>query len=356
MEKPMATIKKSRRRTTSSPTIAEVSVLAGVSPMTVSRVINGEQRVRDQTRERVQDAIATLGYRPNSAAQQLAGGQLCRIALLYNNPSSAYLSDLLVGVLGQAAASGAELIVEQFGDSDIANIAKILVKQRIDAVILPPPLSDTVELLEQLSQAHLHAAIIATSRAHENCHSITLDDEAAAHAMTRYLIGKGHRRIGFIKGNPNQTASDLRYRGYCRALADHGLSPTSSYIAQGDFSFKSGVVAAEKILLGDDVPTAIFASNDDMAAGVIATAHRFNLKVPDQLSVCGFDDTSMAVSTWPELTTIRQPVIEMARLAVELLVKSINGRRDGHAFPAQNSMLDFELIERGSVAMVSEAA
>ena len=352
----MATIKKSRRRTTSSPTIAEVSALAGVSAMTVSRVINGEQRVRDDTRVRVQDAITTLGYRPNSAAQQLAGGQLCRIALLYNNPSSAYLSELLVGVLDQAAASGAELIVEQFGDSDIANIAQILVEQRIDAVILPPPLSDSVELLEQLSQAHLHAAIIATSRIHDNCHSITLDDEVAAHAMTAYLIEKGHRRIGFIKGNPNQTASDQRYRGFRRALSEHGINPSAAYIAQGDFSFKSGFVAAEAILSSDDVPTAIFASNDDMAAGVVATAHRFNLKVPEQLSVCGFDDTSMAVSTWPELTTIKQPVIEMARLAVELLVKSINGRRDGEGFPKQNSLLDFELIERNSVATVSETA
>ncbi len=346
----MVTLKKSRRRSTSSPTIAEVSALAGVSAMTVSRVINDEARVREETRTRVQDAIATLGYRPNAAAQQLAGGQLCRIALLYNNPSSAYLSELLVGVLDQAAQSGAELIVEQFGDSDVAKIAQTLVEQRIDGVILPPPLSDSEDLLRKLAQVELHAAIIATNRVHENCHSIALDDEAAAYAMTSYLIGKGHQQIGFIKGNSNQTATNQRSKGFQRALSDHGLVALEAHIADGDFSFKSGVVAAEKILKGDHLPTAIFASNDDMAAGVVATAHRFNLKVPEQLSVCGFDDTSMAVSTWPELTTIKQPVSSMARLAVDLLVKSISGRRDGDPFPTQNAMLDFELVERNSVS------
>lgn len=342
--------KQPRRRVSTNPTIAEVSALAGVSPMTVSRVVNGEVRVKESTRQRVTDAIAQLGYRPNAAARQLAGKQVCRIALLYNNPSSAYLSELLVGAMEQAAESSAELILERCRPSDIPTIGAALAAQRIAAVILPPPLSDNAELLYQMAEMQIVCAMLATNRGQDNCHLISLDDEAAAHAMVTHLIGKGHRRIGFIKGDPNQTASAQRELGFRRALADHGLPVSDKHLAQGDFSFRSGFLAAEEILSAANPPTAIFASNDDMAAAVVAAAHRFDLKVPDQLSVCGFDDTSMAVSTWPELSTIKQPVYEMARRAVELLVKSASRKRAVRQFAAQHMVLDFQLIERGSVA------
>lgn len=322
--------------------------------MTVSRAINGEVRVKESTRVRVEEAIAQLGYRPNTAARQLAGGQLCRIGLLYNNPSSAYLSEILVGALERAAESDAELILERCREADIPKIGATLIAQRIDAVILPPPLSDNIELLEHLSRLEIVSVMLATNRVQDNCHSIALNDEAAAHAMTCHLVEQGHQRIGFIRGNPNQTASEQRALGFRRALKEHGLALNLEHLAEGDFSFRSGFLAAEKILSQPSPPTAIFASNDDMAAGVVAAAQRFNLKVPDQLSVCGFDDTSMAVSTWPELSTIKQPVYDMARMAVEMLVKSHRRASSAQYFRAQHRVLDFRLIKRASVASPSQ--
>jgi len=348
--------KRSRARGSSNPTISEVSALAAVSPMTVSRVMNGQARVTDSTRLRVENAIKQLGYRPNAAARQLAGGQLCRIGLLYNNPSSAYLSEILVGALECADDLDAELILEKCGETNIEGIGSSLIRQRIDAVILPPPLSDNVALLEQLAQIQIAAVMLSTRRNLETFHSITVDDEAAAHAITCHLIEKGHRGIGFIMGNTNQLASGQRALGYRRALEEHGLTASENHVAQGDFSFRSGFLAAEQILSDPNPPSAIFASNDDMAAGVVAAAHRFNLKVPAELSVCGFDDTSMALSTWPELSTIRQPVGRMARMAIELLVQSHRNVRTATAFSGQHLMIDFQLIERGSVAAPAQTA
>jgi LacI family transcriptional regulator len=225
-----------------------------------------------------------------------------------------------------------------------------LTLHRIDAVLLPPPLCDDPALLAALSAAGLPIAQIATGRPAGSAHAVTIDDEAAAHALTTHLIGLGHRRIGFIAGNPNQTASALRRAGYERALGDAGLEPAARMIAQGDFSYRSGLLAAEKLLSQAERPTAIFASNDDMAAAVVAIAHRHHLDVPKDLSVCGFDDTAMATTVWPELTTIRQPVAEMARRAMSILAEAVRGRCAASDLARQHVRLPFQLIRRDSAS------
>jgi LacI family transcriptional regulator len=346
-----ATHKRAPRRRSAGPTVDDVARIAGVSQMTVSRVVNRENNVHPATREKVEKAIAQLGYVPNPAARSLAGGRQCRIALLYSNPSAAYLSEFLVGALRAAAATDAQLVVEHWsGEEKAGAIARRLAVHRIDAVLLPPPLSDDAELIKALRKAGLPIAQVATGRPLAQAHAVTIDDAAAARAITAHLIEFGHRRIGFIAGNPNQTASALRQRGYEAALGEAELEIDPALIQRGDFSYRSGLEAAELLLAQTPRPTAIFASNDDMAAAAVSVAHRHHLEVPEHLAVCGFDDTAMATTIWPELTTIRQPVAEMAEAALALLVQAVRGDHGSDPPAPQHARLPFALIVRGSSA------
>jgi len=337
------------RAGTRGPTVADVARMAAVSPMTVSRVINSEPNVLPATRDKVREAIDALGYVPNPAARSLAGGQQCRIALLHANPSAAYLSEFLMGSLAQASLVDAQLVVEQYDRSDdAAALVLRLAGHRVDAVLLPPPLCDDSALLMALIQAGLPMAQIATGQPVAFADAVTIGDEAAAHAMTAHLVAQGHRRIGFIVGADNQTASAARLAGHERALHEAGLVPEPGLIVEGDFTYRSGLDAAEALLARTPRPTAIFASNDDMAAAAVAVAHRHHLDVPRDLSVCGFDDTAMSTTIWPEITTIRQPVADMARRATALLVERVRGRMTSHDRPIRHEQLDFTIVYRAS--------
>lgn len=338
--------RQSRRRVGAGVTVADVARAAGVSAMTVSRVTNCDANVAKTTREKVEQAIAALGYIPNPAARSLAGARQTRIALIHANPSAAYLSEVLMGCLAQATASDAMIVVEQHDPpEETRDLVARLRKHRIDAVLLPPPLCDDAGVIAALEAEGLALARIATGAPATAGHAVTIDDRAAACAMTTRLIGLGHRRIGFIAGHPNQTASALRRAGYEAALAQAGIALDPELVAQGDFTYRSGLVAAGHLLSLAQRPTALFASNDDMAAASVSAAHRLGLEVPRDLSVAGFDDTAMATATWPELTTVRQPVTAMAQSAVRLLVESL---RRGESFQPQHERLDYHLILRGS--------
>lgn len=340
------------RRQRNAPTINDVAAHAGVSPMTVSRVINGEQIVRAATREKVEAAIAALNYSPSAAARSLAGGEETRIGLLYSNPSASYLSEFLVGSLDQASRSGVDLVVEKWDEENgIDSVVDHLLRGRINGVILPPPLCDHQAIKDALLAAHIVAVAVATGDTPADLSTVSIDDHAAALAMMRHLIGLGHRRIGFIKGHPNQSASQRRFEGYRDALAEAGIALDDALVEQGYFTYRSGLEAAERILALPRRPTAIFAANDDMAAATVAIAHRGGLDVPGDLTVCGFDDTSLATTIWPELTTIRQPISAMSRAAVELLVKQIKGRKGKADDAPPHLLLDYELIRRQSDAV-----
>jgi LacI family transcriptional regulator len=342
---------RSSRRQRNAPTINDVARYAGVSPMTVSRVINGEQIVRPATKEKVEQAIAALNYSPSAAARSLAGGEEIRIGLLYSNPSANYLSEFLVGSLDQASRSGVDLVVEKWDEETaVDTVVDHLLRGRINGVILPPPLCDHQGVKDALAAAGITAVAVATGEAPDDLSAVRIDDHAAALAMTRHLIALGHRRIGFIKGHPNLSASERRLEGYRDALAEAGIVADDAWVAQGYFTYRSGLEAAEKILALPQPPTAIFASNDDMAAATVAIAHRGGLDVPRDLTVCGFDDTSLATTIWPELTTIRQPISAMSRAAVELLVRQIKTRKGKAAEQPAHLLLDYELIHRQSDA------
>jgi LacI family transcriptional regulator len=328
----------------------EVAEHAGVSPMTVSRVISGDANVKDETRKRVDAAIKHFGYSPNVAARNLARAASVHIGLLYNNPSAAYMNELLVGVLEHSRKAGCQILLEKCDARGERAAVEKLVADGVGGIILPPPLSDSRAAVDALRSRDLPFVAVATGRLEGNGLSVRIDDFEAAASMTRYLISLGHRRIGFIRGAPNQHASAERYAGFKAALREAQIPLHTEWVKQGSFTYRSGLLPSEQLLSGAERPSAIFASNDDMAAAAVSVAHRLNLDVPTQLSIVGFDDTPLATSIWPALTTVLQPVAEMARLATELLLSEIQERREGRTLGAKQQIMKFELIMRDSTA------
>ncbi|HVY83754.1 MAG TPA: LacI family DNA-binding transcriptional regulator [Caulobacterales bacterium] len=327
--------------------IHDVAERAGVSIKTVSRVLNREPNVSQATRTRVMSAVEDLSYRPNLFARGLASVRSFLIGLLYDNPSASYVAGLQFGALGRCRNEGYHLIVEVL-DSKDPNLSKavqaLVTESVLHGVILTPPLSDSPAVLDALREAGTRFVRIAPARHIADAPEVSIDDRQAAHDMTAYLIGLGHRRIGFIKGHPDHGASHARFEGYCSALKEAGISFDESYCMQGFFSYQSGMEAAEQLLSLPQRPTAIFASNDDMAAAVLAVAQKFDLKVPGDLSVAGFDDSLVSQVVWPRLTTCRQPISDMAAAAVSMLIQR----------PADGALtirrLDHELVIRESTA------
>lgn len=342
--------RKNTRRSGSVVTINDVARHAGVSPMTVSRVINSGTNVREETRDKVNASIKALRFSPNLAARNLASAGSIYIGLICSNPSAAYLSELLMGSLEQSRLSGCQLVIEECeGAGKERDAIAHLVRGGVDGVILPAPLCDSEDALAAVIEAGIPAMLIASGRPAAGFSAVSINDFEASRAMTRHLLALGHRRIAFINGHPNQTASGQRFRGYIEGMTEAGLSIGTDQVAQGYFTYRSGLEAAEK-LLSLYKPTAIFASNDEMAAATMAVAHRKGLDVPGDLAVAGFDDTPLATTVWPELTTVRQPIADMAREAVRMLIEQIRGRRAGSPPAVTHKVVKFSLVERESSA------
>jgi len=342
---------KTGRRKASAITIEDVAAHAGVSPMTVSRVINGHAGVRDGNRERVMRSVLELDYRPNLAASTLAAAQPTCIALIYTNPSSSYLRELLVGALRGSTRIAAQLVIATW--DELGAQARVEAAQQLSTgvagVILPPPLCESKDIIDTFVSAGIPVVSIASGRFNDRISCVRIDDRQASHDMVSYLIAHGHTRIGYITGDPNQTASAHRWQGYRDALADAGLRYDELLVQRGYFTYRSGLEAAERLLALPQPPSAIFASNDDMASAVVSVAHRCGLEVPGQLSVAGFDDTSASTTVWPELTTLHQPVAAMADTAIDILMRGMR-RTGASARGTVHQVLPHQLIERDSVS------
>jgi LacI family transcriptional regulator len=345
------------KKRTNAATIYDVARRVGVSSMTVSRVVNGESNVREATREAVQKAMKELQFRPNKAARSLAGASEIRIGLIYNNPSVAYFSEFLMGALEGSGLNGAQLIVDKskVGDAaaGVAAVHKLL-KGGVNGMVLTAPLSESTELIAELKGLGVAVVGIATGSFTGDVTCVGIDDFRAGYDMTKYLIGLGHKRIGFIKGHPSHSSSRLRFAGFEAAIRDAGAKVDKPRVAQGFYSYRSGMMAADELLTGKSLPTAIFASNDDMASGALSVAHRKGLDVPKDVSVVGIDDTT-AASFWPALTTIRQPISDIATSAVELLIQTVSELRAGHAPESQNIVVPHLLVERESAVPPRDA-
>lgn len=342
---------RSVRRRQRGVTVKDVAEAAGVSAMTVSRVVNGNASVRAGKRRAVLEAIESLQYKPNTAARSLAAGEATQIGLLYANPSASYLSQFLIGALAGARRAGCHLVLEPCeGESadEQAEATRQFAGAGVQGVILPPPLSESAPVCAELESADIPSVTIAVGRQSARGLNVRIDDFAAARAMTNHLIELGHTEIAFIRGHPNQIASSERYRGFVAALDEAGLDSANAPVEQGYFTFKSGTFAAERLLARPSRPTAIFASNDDMAAAAIGVAHRRGLHVPADLSIVGFDDTAIATNVWPELTTIRQPIAQMAETAITMLLNRL--READEADAVREQIIDYELVLRESTA------
>lgn len=324
--------------------IRDVAAKAGVAVKTVSRVLNGHPYVSAETRARVEEAMRDLDFRPSIAARILSGAKSNQIALIYDNHSPYYMFQIQTGCWEFCKENSIRLLAQpvDVADPQVGEQVRGLVSEtQVDGIILSSPVTDCVPVLRALEAMDVPFVRISPGTNHALTSSVFMDDAQAADDMTTYLINAGHRRIGFIKGHPNHMASDDRLFGYRRALDRAGMAYEPELVCDGEFDFESGVRAANRLLDMADRPTAIFASNDDMAAGVLAVAHDRGIELPGQLSVAGFDDTTLARTVWPPLTTIHQPMAELARTATEILIAGgdITHRRLPHS-----------LVERASVA------
>lgn len=331
-------------------TIKDVAARVGVSAMTVSRAINGREDIRPETKAAIMAAIEELGYKPNAAARSLVTAAELRIGIIYSNRSAAFMSDFLTGVFEEAASRGARLILLKTPKGKIPSgkTLKDFIASGLSGVLLTPPLGDATALLRQFAEAGLPAATVG-AYAPEGVISVRIDDRKAAYEMASHLLSLGHRRLGFIVGNPDQAASAERMAGFYEAVRER--DDVETHIAQGDFSYASGLIAAEQLLDRDVPPTAIFASNDDMAAAVVSVAHRRHLDIPQQLTVVGFDDTMSAVTLWPPLTTVHQPVRELAAEALRLLAVEVQKRRKTASDDASSEhLLPHHIVHRESAA------
>jgi LacI family transcriptional regulator len=335
-------------------TIKDVAALAGVSPKTVSRVINGEDHVRPEVRDAVQRVVAELDYRPNAFARSLSSSRSYLLGLFIDDPVSGYAADVQHGALLRCREKSYHLVVEpvDLGRSKWRDqVRDSIAALRLDGAIIAPPICDEPALTDLFVEAGLPFVMIAPSVEPAASGAVRMDDLGAAREMTQYLLSLGHSRIGFVQGPLAHSASARREEGFRATMADSGTEVDDSLVVRGDFTFRSGLELGEHLLRTPEPPTAIFAGNDDMALGVLITAMKMGIPVPDALSICGFDDAPSSRAAWPQLTTIRQPKSEMAASAVDILVNPLF--RKGSASADFHLMLAHELIRRGSTGPLS---
>jgi len=330
---------KAASEPTTRATIDDVAALAGVSIKTVSRVVNQEPNVRDATRDRVEKAIAQLNYRPNLSARNLASQRSRLIALVYDDPSAyeapsgGFILRMQTGVLRACQTADYRFIIHpcNYQSPGITQELKALILHaRPQGIVLAAPLSNMPRIVRTIASAGTPLVRLSPGTANgEPCSVVTNDREISAE-MTRYLGSLGHRRIAFIKGHPNHKAVANRYLGYVDGLKASGLSLDEALVEQGDNSFASGEAAGRRLLELEVPPTAIFAANDDMAAGVMRAAALLGVAVPGRLSVAGCDDISLAIQLCPTLTTIRQPLETMAEHAALALIRESHKSEQPH--------------------------
>jgi len=311
-------------------TIFDVAKLAGVSIKTVSRVVNREPNVRASTQERVRHVIAELNYRPDQSARNLASQRSHLIGLIYDDPasyelpSSGYIIKMQQGALRACRSAFLELLIHpcDFRRKKIdAELKSLIEETRLAGIILAAPLSNMSRIVRAVEATGTPFVRLSPGKKNGKQLSVSTNDREASAEMTSHLASLGHTKIGFITGDPDHKAVANRFLGYQDGLQQSGLKFSERLVVSGDNSFGSGEACAEKLLTRKQRPTAIFAANDDMAAGVIRAAHRHGIDIPAQLSVAGFDDITLARLLDPTLTTIRQPLARMTEQATLMLAK-----------------------------------
>jgi len=332
------------------PTINDVARLAGVSKKTVSRVINRSPLLNEETRDRVEAVIRETGYVPNPQARALALRRNFLIGLVHDNPSAQTVLNVQQGILGALRGTEFEMVVrpvDRGSATMLADVRDFVSRQRPFGVILLPPISENDQLAELCRELGCRYVRMGSAQLDEPANMVASNDRQAVTEATRYLISQGHRRIGLITGPHGFRSARERQQGFEDALSEAGIKLPRSLIADGNYTFESGIAATQSLLDVSPRPTAIFASNDDMAAGVLLAARQRGLGVPDQLSIVGFDDQPLAGRVGPPLTTVHWPMKAMGRsAALKLIADMIDEDNDVE----EPSMFVSTLIKRGSVA------
>jgi LacI family transcriptional regulator len=313
------------------PTINDIARLAGVSKKTVSRVINASPFVRADTRERIEAVIAELGYAPDPQARGLAYGRAFLIGLVYDNPNPQYVVNMQLGLLDAMRGSGFELVVhpcDRASPTFLADLRGFVERQRLFGVVLTPSVSEderAAALMKEIGCAYVRVASVSLDQPE---HLIETRDRLGGREAAAHLAELGHTRIAFVSGPPSFRSSHERRSGFEEALAERGLTLAKAYAVEGAYTYESGIEAGRALMAMSPRPTAVFAGNDEMAAGVLQAARQAGVRVPDELSVVGFDDFQIASRLWPTLTTIRTPTREIGRLAAERLMGRDDEGRD----------------------------
>lgn len=332
------------------PTINDIARLAGVSKKTVSRVINRSPLLNDETRDRVQRVIRETGYVPNPQARALALRRNFLIGLVHDNPSAQTVLNVQQGILGALRDTEFEMVVrpvDRGSSTMLSDIRDFVARQRPFGVILLPPISENDQLAEMLSELGCRYVRMGSAQLDAPQNMVASNDRQAVAEATRFLISQGHRRIGLVSGPHGFRSARERKQGFEDALAEAGIKLPRSLIADGNYTFESGIAATQSLLDVSPRPTAIFACNDDMAAGVLLAARQRGLSVPEQLSIVGFDDQPLAARLWPPLTTVHWPMKAMGRsAALKLIADMIDENEDVE----EPSMFLSTLVKRGSVA------
>jgi LacI family transcriptional regulator len=341
---------QSGRRETRKPTINDVARLSGVSKKTVSRVINRSPLLNEETRQRVLEVIRELGYVPNPQARALALRTNFLIGLIHDNPNAQMVLNVQQGILEALQGTDFEMIVRPVDRGSAAmldDVRAFLQRQRLYGVILLPPISENDDLARLCDDVGCRYVRMGSAELDDPDHMVASNDREAVRAATAYLLEQGHRSIGLIAGPHGFRSATERRQGFEDALAAAGVKLPRSLIAEGNYTFASGLAAAEKLLDLSPRPTAIFASNDEMGAAVVHAARQRGIDVPSQLSVVGFDDTPISAHIWPPLTTVRWPIVSMARSAA---LKLLAGVGEGESEVSEPSLFLSTLVRRASVA------
>jgi len=339
----------------------DVAEKAGVSIKTVSRVLNNEPHVKEGLRERVRAAAKEVGYVPSSTARALRSRRSYAIHMVSHSHRSAYVNAIQFGAVQTCQERGYQLMVSLMEDlrdmpeADLVTRFERLVEaSKPDGLILVPPLSNDERLYHVLERFDMPIARVGPNNLPDARISVKINEREAARELTAHLIELGHRRIAFVRGKEDQNATHERYAGYRDALDQAGIALDERLVRPGDFDFSAGLEAGDALFAMTDRPTAVFAANDDMAAGVLMAAHRLRLDVPEDVSVVGFDDSEIAEKMWPSLTTVRQPLLTMGNEATRQLIDAAT-QSDPTQMDAPNEYLDYEIIYRESTGPLRRA-
>ena len=333
----------------SSVTIRDVAAHAGVSHQTVSRVINGNERVTPETKSRVEAAIAVLGFFPNAAARSMARGRTMTLACISPNLTDYTFARIIEGAERMCREHGYYLVSTSAGDeATFASIIdELLSTRRVEGLLVINPYSDSRHMLIPESAPVVY---VGARPRREPVSSVALDDVATGAAATEHLLSLGHRTIGVITGPMVEDCSQDRLQGYRSALEMHDVTLDLDIIVEGDWSASSGHAAVTRLAEDAGLPSALFAQNDQMAVGAIHAARELGMKIPDDLAVIGVDDMPLASYFDPPLTTMRQDLLEIGRQAAELLLLAVGTP----GTPGEHQLLPAELVVRGTTAPNSE--